>query len=57
MLDLVALPRGMRSSRGMSMSPDLALNRVESLVLALRLVRGGQPREVRFLWEFPWVKE
>ena len=57
LLDLVALPRGMRSSRGMSMSPDLALNKVASLLLALRSARGGQPRDVRFLFELPWVKE
>ena len=57
LLFLVALPRGVRSSRGMSMTPCLALNRVVSLALALRSARGGQPRELRFLFELPSVKE
>ena len=43
-LFLVVLPTGVRSSRGKSMTPCLALKRVMSLAFALRSARGGQPR-------------
>ena len=56
-LFLVVLPTGVRSSRGKSMTPCLALKRVVSLALALRSARGGQPRELMFLFELPSVKE
>ena len=52
-LFLVVLPTGVRSSRGKSMTPCLALKRVVSLALALRSARRGQPRSLRFFFELP----
>ena len=48
---------GVGSSRGMSMAPCLPLNRVVILALALRSASGGQPRELKFLFELPSIRE
>ena len=54
-LCLVTLPTGMRSSRGISMAPALALKNVMSLDLALRSERGCHDRVFMFLAVFPFT--
>ena len=56
-LFLVALPGDIKSSHGISMSPNLAWKRVLSLVLALLSDRGGHPRESKFFLELPGIRE